>query len=242
MLQKEGAARALGTAEGRFQAPADLKTAQETGVTVGTTAAQVAGQEVPTQDVNARRRSLDVLKQDIARVQSLIEVLPTENALGGTAPGAWLAVRKRMNSPSNVVDPATGQPLSYRAAIAQLQSVVDSMVNVLARSRGEQRGTQTERDAERAYSAVVNLQAGLTDPFGGDTRESAAARLKEAIEGIDRVIAGLPAQPVPKAGAGAQPAKPGAPPAPAGGSTGFKMDAKGNILDAATGNVVVPVQ
>jgi len=190
--------RALGAGLGRFQSPIDIKTSQETGVQVGTTAEQLAGQQVPTQDVNARRRSLTVLKGDIGRVQELIEVLPSEKELAGIAPGGVMAVRKRMNTPSNIIDPATKQPMSYRAAYAQLQSVVDQMVNVLARARGESVGTQTERDAERAYNAVVQLQAGLLDPFGGDTRESAAARLTEALSGLDRVIEGLPAAPVPR--------------------------------------------
>lgn len=240
---RESRERGLGTADAKFNAPLDIAGARENQLPVGTTAAQVSGQVVPTDDQNDRRRALGVLQQDLNRIQDLIAVLPAGDALGGTAPGAWLAVRRRMNSPSEIKDPATGQPLSYREAIAQLEAVVESTVNVLARARAEQRGTQTERDADRAYAAIVNLKAGLTDPFGGDTRESAQARIKESIDGIQRVLAGLPATPQPRGGAPAAP-KPATvtPPAqPATGGTGLKMDAQGNILDAS-GRIVVPAQ
>lgn len=238
--------RALGTEKGQFEAPIDIKTAQETNLPVGTTSADVAGQTVQTTPDRERVQSLNVLRTDLTRVQDLLAVLPSEQSLAGVAPNAVLAVRKRMNSDSGIKD-ADGNALSYRSALAQLQANVDSMVNVLARVRGEQRGTQTERDADRAYNAVVQLQAGLLDPLGGDTQESAKARIKEALAGLDRVMAQIPTQAVtPKPGAkpaaGTPAAKPGATAAPAKpGATGLKMDPKtGDIIDPVTNKVVVP--
>lgn len=258
MLQGESRARGTGTAEARFNAPVDIPTAQSTGVQVGTTAAQVAGQQVPTQAIAERRRSLQVLQQDLTRVQNLIDVLPSEKELAGVAPGGVTAVRRRLNSDSGLKDDK-GQPMSYRVAYARLIGVVDSMVNVLARVRAEQRGTQTERDAERAYNSVVQLQAGLLDPLGGDTRESAAARIEEAMDGLNRVLAGLPTTPVPQpttpAGTTAPvtpPATPAAPnrgrgagprgagPAAAPPATGITMDDQGNIYQ--NGVLTIPAR
>lgn len=222
LLQGEATARSVGTGQGRFQSPLTAKEAQDVGAPVGATSAQLAGQQIPTAPERERRRSLEVLKTDLTRVQQLLAVLPSEKDAAGVAPGGVLAVRRRLNSPSGVSDDQ-GNALSYRSAVAQLESVVDSVVNVLARTRGEQRGTQTERDAERAYNAVVKLQAGLTDPFGGDTRESAAARLREALDGLDRVMAALPATPVPRTGtqpADAPAARPAAPASPSGRGAG----------------------
>lgn len=267
MLQAEGTSRRLGTGIGAFQAPIDIPTAQTTGQAVGTSAAQIAGQVVPTSADRVQRRGLEALKLDLARVQELLAVLPSENELAGAAPGATLAVRRRMNSASAIIDPATNKPLSHRAAIAQLEGVVEAAVGVLNRTRNQQVGTQTEQDAQRAYNSLIQIQKGLTDPFGGDTRESAAIRLTEALAGLDRVIAALPEQPVPVGpgaagattppGAGAPPAAVapggrGAGPAgrgagagprggaagPAGTATGMTMDEKGNIYQ--NGVLVAP--
>lgn len=185
-------ASGTGTAQAAYEKPADIPTSMATGVDVGVTAPQLAGQRVLPQATRERAQGLESIKADLQRVlgdgtpgSGLLNVLPTKDEWGGKVPGATLAFRRRNNE--------------YREQIAALESVVDSMVNVLARTRGEQRGTQTEKDAERAYNAVVNLQAGLRDPLGGDTRESAAVRIKEALDGIDRVMAIMPKQGVPTA-------------------------------------------
>ena len=183
MLQSESQARGTGTAQARFEAPIDIPTAQNAGLPVGTRAADVTGQDVVPLEIKDQRRGLEVLKQDLEQVKGLLSVLPSQNELAGAAPGAVLAVRRRMNS--------------HRAQVAQLESIVDGMATQLARIKAGQRGAQTERDADRAYNAVVALQKGFKDPFGGDTRESAEARITETLAGIERVLAGLPTGAVP---------------------------------------------
>jgi hypothetical protein len=206
LLKKEGAARTEGAGIGRLQAPIDIPTSQSTGQPVGTKGVEISGQTVPPLPLAQRRRSMEVLRQDLERAATLIGVLPSEDDPEGFAPGATLGLRRRMNAASglkdkegNLLKDDKGKPLSYRSAVAALESVVDGMVNVLARAKAESIGTQTEQDATRAYNAVVQLRTGLTNPLGGDTRESALARISETMAGIDRVIAGLPATPIPGA-------------------------------------------
>lgn len=255
MLEAEANARGTGTATARFNAQIDIPTAQATGQPVGTRASDLAGATVLTQDQQARMRSLDTLQGDLVRIEQLLDILPSERELAGLAPGAAFAIRRRSNADSGLKD-ERGQPLSRRAAVARLQSAVDNMVNVMARARAEQRGTQTERDAERAYNAVVQLQAGLSDPLGGDTRESARARLQEALDGLARVRASAAAVTPAVGGARQGTETPGAagaagaaggtaaPAAPAGSAApaapGFTMDAQGNLY--RDGQLVLPVQ
>lgn len=186
--------RALGTETGQFKGPIDVKTAQETNTQVGTSSADYAGQQIPTAVDRERVQDLGVIRGDLTRISGLLGILPSEKTLAGVAPGAVLAARRRMNSDAGLKD-KDGKPIamSYRTGIAQLEANVDSMVNLLARVRGRSVGTQTEQDAERAYNAVVQLKAGLTNPLGGDTQESARVRIAEALAGLDRVIAQLPA-------------------------------------------------
>jgi hypothetical protein len=195
---------------------------------VGTRAPQLQGQTIPTQEQQAAIRTGEVLQTDLQRIlgdgtpanPGLLNVLPSKNDLGGAVPGATLAMRRRSNA--------------YREDIRRLESVVDSMVNDLARYRG-QRGAQTEGDVNRAYNALVKLQAGLTDPFGGDTLESARAAVLEAKAGLERVAAVMPKRPVPTG-----PGQPAAPAAKPGGGTGLKMDAKGNII-GPDGKILIAV-
>lgn len=176
--------RREGTGVGAFNSPTTIPQSQTTGVPVGVTGPQVAGQVVPTQDQNAARRTYETLTGDLARIlgdgtpanPGLLGVLPSKNELAGLTPNAVMALRGRVNS--------------YREDIRRLNSVVDSMVNDLARYRG-QRGAQTEGDVVRAYNSLVQLQTKLstafTDPLGGDTRESARAAIEEAKAGLERV-------------------------------------------------------
>ena len=184
MLRAEGQARAEGTGQGRFNTPADLSTAQQTGVQVGTTPAQVAGQNVPTTDDRERRRGVEELKTTLEDIRDrLLVALPKQDELAGLLPGAALQIRRR--SPQ------------YREAIGQLEAAVNQIVNVNARVVGQQRGAQTERDALRAEAAIVNLNTRLTDPAQGDTQESAAARINETQVILDRILGQLPETPVP---------------------------------------------
>jgi len=230
MLQKEAESRTLGAGQGRFQTPIDIKTAQETGVPTGTTAAQVAGQVVPTQQVLETRRSVEQLKLGLEDIRdNKLKALPKANELGGLAPGAAYAVRRRLPQ--------------YRNDIATLESAINNIVNVMARSVGQQRGTQTERDALRAEAAIAQIRdAFLT----GDTQESATARITESLAVLDRIMQQLPQPVAPTGGpAGAPGAAPvtgaptvtpvqpvGVPPQtpaqPMGGPRKFTKDANGN--------------
>ena len=203
MLGKEAESRASGTGQGRFTAPADLRTAQQTGVPVGTSAADVAGQAVPTQPQAERRRSVETLKTELSNIKNLLGVLPKEGELGALAPGAAYALRRR--------NPA------YRNDIAKLESAINNVVNVMARSVGEQRGTQTERDALRAEAAIAQIRdAFLT----GDTQESANARIDQSLLVLDSILNALPATPVQtKTPTDGKPKGS----APAGGPTGMTM-------------------
>lgn len=198
-LQKTDAQeRREGTGIGAFNSPTTIPQSQTTGVPVGVTGPQVVGQVVPTQDQNNARRTYEVLTGDMQRLlgdgtpanPGLLGVLPSKDDLAGLAPGAVMAARRRLNS--------------YREDIRRLQSVVDSMVNDLARYRG-QRGAQTEGDVNRAYNALVQLQTALTDPLGGDTRESARAAIEEARAGLERVARTQTPVVVPNRPATAQP-------------------------------------
>lgn len=257
-LNDAAKSRGAGSATAKFEAPITIPEAQASGLPVGTTAADVSGQTVQPQNVQADMRTMQTLKADITHIQDLIAVLPSEADLGGMAPGAVSWARAQMNSSSPLLDD-NKQPISYRDAYAQLSSNLDTIVNALARTLGQARGTQTERDAERAYNALVNLKASLTSPLGGDTRESAAKRITETLAALDRVMAQMPGQAVPKKDEkGAKPGATSAPapaagsapapapktggtnPAAASGPAGVTTDAKGNIY--VNGQLTIPAQ
>lgn len=201
-LEEEAKSRAMGTGTGRFNAPLGIKDAQETGVAVGTTGAQVAGQTAPTMQQIERRRSVETLKAGLTDIRDrLLVALPKQNELQGLAPGAAYAVRRRLPQ--------------YRNQIASLESSINNIVNVMARAVGEQRGTQTENDAMRAAAAIASLQDAL---LTGDTQESAKARITESLTTLERILGQLPQplQPVGTPG-GVQTPTPGQTVAPVGG-------------------------
>lgn len=180
LLGSESQSRAQGTGLGRFNTPVDIPTAQSTGVAVGTKASDVAGQNVPTNQQRDRRNSIVTLKASLEDIRDrLLEPLPTKGSLGDYLPGPVMVARRRM-------------PM-YRDPIAKLESAINNTVNVVARSVGEQRGTQTENDALRAEAAIASLRDSLTR---GDTRESAEARINETITILDRILGSLPETPV----------------------------------------------
>jgi len=190
---RANAAGSLGTMRGRFQGEIDIPTAQASGLPVGTTAASIAGQPVPTMANIDDRRQLVTAKNQLAHIRDqLIGVLPlASDLIGGRTPGAVIAYRRR-----------TG---ATRALMAQLDAAVDGIVNGLARSFG-QRGSQTEQDAERAYNTAVQLQGILSDPLRGDTQESATARINETVRFLEAALAELPATPTPAAAPAVAPA------------------------------------
>lgn len=202
MLQKEASSRALGTGQGRFQAPIDVKTAQETGLPTGISSAQVAGQVVPTMQQIDRSRSVMQLQEGLTDIRDrLLVALPKEKELGGLAPGVAFALRRRLPQ--------------YRNDIAKLESAINNVVNVMARSVGEQRGTQTERDALRAEAAIAQIRDAV---FTGDTQESATARINESLGVLSRILTQLPKTPTPTGAPGAATTTPGASGAPAAGT------------------------
>lgn len=180
MLEGESKARATGAGQGKFETPADLKTAQATGVPVGTSAADVKGQAVPTIAQADRRRSVEALQESLQHIKTLLGPLPKQDELAGLLPGAVYAMRRR--SPE------------YRNQIAALESAVNNVVNVMARSVGEQRGTQTERDALRAEAAIVQIRDAIIE---GDTQESAAIRIDESLRTLNNILGSIPATPTP---------------------------------------------
>ncbi len=189
-------ARVDATNAGVMRKPADFATAQERGVPVGTTPEQAIGATVPTTAQNESRASITSLKTSLENIRdNLLDVLPSETeTIGGIAPGAVTMARRRMPS--------------YRNKFAALDAAVNNIVNVVARTVAQQRGMQSEKDAQRAEAAITQLQSGL---LSGDTRESAAARIKETLETLERVAAAIPAPIAAKAPAApATTTKPGA--------------------------------
>lgn len=201
-LRKENYNRELGKGQGQMDSPADFNTSRLNNVPVGTTPNQVQNQVVPQQAIVDRHRSISQLKEQLGRITGdgtpenpgMLGVLPKNADLGGLAPGVALAAARRM--------PST------RAQVAQLESAINNIVNVIARSVAEQRGTQTEKDAERAEAAILSLR----DQFlKGDTQESALARIEETKVVLEQILSRLPPIPVvgaPPPGAGTPPPGP----------------------------------
>lgn len=200
-LQSDANARGTGAGQAAFNKPIGVSEAQRTNTQVGASSAQYSGQPIPSNAEQDQRRGIEGVRGQLEHVKTLVAAaLPKQGELGAVAPGATLAVRRR--SPQ------------YRVQVAQLESALDNVVNVLARTVGQQRGAQTEQDATRAYNTVVAMKARLLDPLAGDTVESAQARIAETLQYLDVVLKGLPAAPVPGAGAGASAGVGGPPPAP----------------------------
>lgn len=214
MLEQEAFSRGTGTGKAAFNKPADLKTAQDTGVAVGTSAADVANKVIPTEQQRERRQSVEELQANLIDIRDnlLKGALPTKAELGGKAPGLAYAARRRG------LDPTAGP--DQREKVAALESRINNVVNVMARSVGQQRGTQTERDALRAEAAIAQIHDALTT---GDTVESATVRINDSLKVLESILGRLPVVPAKAGGGGA--AAPGtsttAP--PAGRSTAVKQ-------------------
>lgn len=192
--------RTEGVGAGRMTTPADFRTAQAAGVPVGTTPNAAVGQKVGSPAERDRKIGIENIRDQLGQIRSLLTVLPKQGELGELAPGAALSVKRRL--------PGT------RTAVAALESAVSNIVNSLARSVGEQRGTQTELDAKRAYDTVVDLQTRLLDPLSGDTQESAAERLDQTMHYLETVLSRLPGAPTIGGGGGASAGVGTSPPAP----------------------------
>lgn len=230
VIEGKAKSRGAGAGQAAFEKPIGVSEAQRTNTAVGASSANYAGQEMPSEAEQARRRGVENVQTELQHVKTLLAPLPKQGELAGLAPGAALAIRRR--SPQ------------YRTQIAQLESALDNMVNVLARTVGEQRGAQTEQDATRAYNTVVSMKANLLDPLKGDTQESAAARIAETEQYLATVLQSLPGNPVrtpvgapPPAASSVKPpiaAKPGTKPAGAPSPKAYK-DEHGNWRIQTTG-------
>lgn len=201
LIKQTATSRSEGTNAAVMTKPIGVGEAQRTNTVVGTTPADYAGQEVPSTQEQDQRRGVQSVKTQLDHIRTLLVALPKSTDLGGLAPGASLALRRRTPSTRNQV--------------AALEAAIDNVVNVLARTVGQQRGAQTEQDATRAYNTVVSLKARLLDPLAGDTQESAAARIDETQRYLDTVLQALPGTPVP-----VKPKTPGAGAAGAAGAAG----------------------
>lgn len=168
-----------------FNAPLTPTQAQTANLPVGTTGPQVAGQSILKDAEVEQRRSTESLKTTLADIRDRLvpAALPKADSLGGLAPGAAFALRRR--SPE------------FRDQIAALESAVNNVVNVAARTVAGQRGAQTEKDAARAEAAIVALKDAV---LTGDTVESATVRINESLKIIDEVLSKLPQQAVPTTG------------------------------------------
>ena len=222
MTQGLSYSRRLGTGQGALDSPITPQVSQSTQLPVGAAGSEFTGQVVPTEAQNQMRRTGEVLMGDLKRLTEggLLDILPRQDEqIGGLLPGAVYQYRKRSGE--------------GRVKAAQLESVVQGMVNDLARYKG-QRGAQTEGDVERAYQSLVQLQTSLTDAFtgGGDTYESALARINEARKGLEIVASTVTPQPVaqPATVPGRRSASPATPP-PAGatGPTGITIGPDGKL-------------
>ncbi len=231
LIQEQSKKRALGTGLGNFEAPMTAAQAQATGGVVGSSSADMAGQTVQSLAQRDRVNGITSLKAGIQHIldAGLLNILPTDKGLAGQVPGAAIAIKRRNNMASGIIDPETKKPLTNREAMAKLDAVVDSMLATLSRVAQGERGATTEPDVQRAYSSLVNLKGKLTDPLSGDTQESAQIRIREALSSLDRVLATLGNAPRPGAGAGAPKAGAKVGPDPANPKAPYQ-DEKGNWI------------
>lgn len=220
MLSGKAESRGAGAGIAAFNKPIGVGEAQRTNTDVGASSANYAGQQIPSNAEQDVRRGVEGVKGQLEHVKTLIgAALPKAGELAGLVPGATMAIRRR--SPQ------------YRTQIAALESALDNVVNVLARTVGQQRGAQTEQDATRAYNTVVSMKARLLDPLAGDTQESAAARIAETMQYLDVVLQKLPATPV-AGGVGAATGVGQAPPPTPGAPAGTPPPAPGMRARVAT--------
>lgn len=171
-----GASRETAVNAAKMDAPATFDVARQNNVPIGSMPSQAIGQPVATEAEQTQRRSVENVRAQLEHIQrDLLGPLPRQGELAGLAPGAAYALRRRTDT--------------YRVPIAALEAAVNDIVNVMARSVGEQRGTQTEQDARRAESAILQLKDAV---FTGDTQESATARITETLAILDNILSRIP--------------------------------------------------
>ena len=187
--------RASGTNQGNYDTKLlDIPGSQSTGMPVGTANSQVEGQTVPTIPQQEAMVGMKNINTELARLKDLLKILPSETEMAGTLPGVVMTYRQNSNSDSGLLDDE-GKPMSNRTAVAQLDAKLQSLINVVARVKDQQRGSQTEKDAERAEASLLQIRADLMSLKSGDTRESANRRIDETISSLRRAMAAAPQKP-----------------------------------------------
>lgn len=196
--QDQGLNRALGVGLGRAAAPMTPQQAQQAGVPGNTTPNQIAGQAIPTVANRETRRTLGAVEAEIReQIIPLLKVLPSQREFGGTfAPGAILAARRRN-------DPAV------QTAVAKLESSLNAIKTTLGRARGDTR--LSDADIRRIDAALASVDGfSFTNLTGGDSQETARARIDETLTHLGIVLQSLPQDPIPTA-VGAPPPGPTTP-------------------------------
>jgi hypothetical protein len=174
----------VGRGAGGMNVPADFATSRESNVPLGTTPNQGVGQMVMTEAEQQQRRGAAKVKDILSTIRNQrLWVLPSVQETSGNMPGASVRLRR-----------AGRDPLSQYTrerqmrGMAELDADLNLVVNSLADVFG-QRGAQSVPDIAMAYEAVVDAKDKL---FSGDTRESALARVNEALRLMDIVLEKLP--------------------------------------------------
>jgi len=175
----------IGGGLAEYDSPLTIPQAQAARLPVGTRAARLNGQIIPTAQQTDRRTMLGVMSEWLTEIESKLGVLPKLGDLGNYAPGAAVALY-RMHP-------------DYREGFAELDASINQIMASLSRVVQNNVGTQTEQDAMRAQETLAMIKGRLLDPMTGDTQESARARLAETKLYLQQVLQTLPAVPVPTA-------------------------------------------
>lgn len=193
------AARKGAENDAKLDVPVDLKTAQATGAPVGAKQKEFIGQQVPTQESMKTEMELKNARSQMEQIIPLLDVLPSQHELiGGLAPGMVLAKRR----------------VTDRERVAALESAVQNIAAPMQHAKGDTR--LSNADMDRAFDQMVQLKAGLSNPLGGDTRESALARIRQTMQFLDLAESNRIQRPTP----GGAAAAPGTPPPGARGKAG----------------------
>lgn len=199
--------------------PVDLKTSQATGAPVGAKQKEFVGQSVPTQESMKTEMELKNARQQMETIIPLLDILPSQHELiGGLAPGMVLAKRR----------------VTDRERVAALESAVQNIAAPMQRAKGDTR--LSNADMDRAFDQMVQLKAGLTNPLGGDTRESALARIRQTMQFLDLAESNRIQRPTP---GGAAAVGVGAAPPGGKGKAATAKGPSGVYIDPATGHMWV---
>lgn len=157
-------ARGLGTGAARIETELNMPLSEaevaRQDVPFGTTMRDLIGFEPVTPGQRARKAAVTSLAPQLTQIRELIgTVFPTASGLTGALTASAVLAQKRASR-----DPG----------MASLVAAINLAIGNVARVLAAESGRLTEQDAERARSALADLQ-GFTD-----TRESALAKITQA--------------------------------------------------------------